>query len=294
MIRPALALLAALGLAAPSAATMKWPDLFAMPKPAPDRTIPYGADPLQHVDLWLPAGKGPFPVVLMVHGGCWQTGIAKADIMNWIAGDLRQRGIAVWNVEYRGVDVADGGFPGTFRDVETAADLLARQGGRYHLRTSRVVAVGHSAGGHLALWLAARPGLPTDSPLRTRHPLRLVAAISLGGLPDLAAAASPPGDTCGADAVPRLVGRPAPARPDVYADTSPAVLPQPDGPVTLVNGGLDPIAPPAFAAAYTLHAPAAQRLVVADQGHVELITPGTPAWTQTVPVIERALGSEPR
>jgi len=294
MIRPALALLAALTLGTAAPAKMTWADLFARPKPAPDKLIPYGPDPLQHVELWLPAGKGPFPVVLMVHGGCWQTGIAKADIMDWIAGDLRTRGIAVWNVEYRGEDVAGGGYPGTFADVAAATDMLDRQGRHYHLRTSRVVAVGHSAGGHLALWLAARPGLPETSVLRTRRPLPIAATVSLGGLPDLHAAATSPGDTCGADAVPRLVGQPSPARPDVYADTSPAVLPQPDGAITLVNGGLDPIAPPGVAAAYTLHAPAARLFVVPDQGHVELITPATPAWTQTVAVIERALDMEPR
>lgn len=294
MIRRRLALLAALALATAAPAAMKWPDLFARPKPAPDRTLSYGADPLQHVELWLPPGRGPFPVVLMVHGGCWQTAVAKADIMDWIAGDLRARGIAVWNVEYRGEDVAGGGYPGTFRDVAAAADLLRRRGGRYHLRTSRVVVVGHSAGGHLALWLAARPGLPADSALRGRRPLPIAASFSLGGLPDLRAAATPPGDTCGADAVPRLVGAPSPARPDVYADTSPAALPQPDGPVTLINGGLDPIAPPAFAAAYTLRAPRAHLRVVPDQGHVELITPGAPAWTETERLIERALGREPR
>lgn len=291
MIRRALSLLAAaLLLGTAASAKMSWQDLFARPKPAPDKVIPYGADPLQHVDLWLPPGAGPFPVVLMVHGGCWQTDVAKADIMNWIAGDLRGRGIAVWNVEYRGEDRPGGGYPGTFTDVATAADLLRKQGGRLHLRTDRIVALGHSAGGHLALWLAARPRLPAWSPLGSAHPVPIAATFSLGGLPDLRAAATPPSDTCGADAVPRLVGQPSPARPDVYADTSPAALPQPAGPITLVNGAIDPIAPPAFAAAYTLHAPGARRLVVPEQGHVELITPDTPAWDQTVQLIERAFG----
>ena len=292
MIRRTLTLLAALSLGTAASAKMTWADLFGRTKPSPDRTLSYGADPLQHVDLWLPRGKGPFPVVLMVHGGCWQTDVATADIMNWIAGDLRSRGIAVWNVEYRGEDRPGGGYPGTFRDVSAAADLLRKQGGHYHLRTNRVVAVGHSAGGHLALWLAARPGLPAGSPLRTGHPLAIAATFSLGGLPDLRAAATSPGDTCGADAVPRLVGSPLPERPDVYADTSPARLPQPTGAVTLVNGGLDPIAPPAFAAAYTTHAPRARLRVVPNQGHVELITPDTPAWTETEALIETALGIE--
>ena len=83
---------------------MKWPDLLGRPRPLPTTTVAYGADPLQVVDLWLPKGRGPHPTVLMVHGGCWQSEIADRTIMNWIADDLRSRGIAVWNIDYRGVD----------------------------------------------------------------------------------------------------------------------------------------------------------------------------------------------
>jgi len=92
----------------------------------------------------------------MVHGGCWQTEIADRRIMNWIADDLRRRGIAVWNIDYRGIDRAGGGYPGTFADAATAADALRQHSARHRLDIGRLVAVGHSAGGHLALWLAAR------------------------------------------------------------------------------------------------------------------------------------------
>jgi acetyl esterase/lipase len=135
---------------------MKWPALLERPRPEPDVTIAYGPDQMQKADLWLPAGKGPHPVVLMVHGGCWQTEIADRRIMNWIADDLRKRGIAVWNIDYRGVDRDGGGYPGTFADAAAAADALRGQAERYGLDLRTLVAVGHSAGGHLALWLAAR------------------------------------------------------------------------------------------------------------------------------------------
>src|SRR5687768_16712947 len=75
--------------AAQSPPLMKWPDLLGRLKPSPTATIRYGADPLQVVDVWLPAGKGPHRTVLMVHGGCWQTEIAERDLMNWAAEDLR-------------------------------------------------------------------------------------------------------------------------------------------------------------------------------------------------------------
>ena len=276
--------------AAPLAAAplMRWPDLLNRPQPKPDATIAYGADPLQHVGLWLPKKAGAHPVVLMVHGGCWQTEVAKADIMNWIADDLRKRGIAVWNVEYRGVDRPGGGYPGTFLDVAHAADLLQRDARKYHLRADKIVVVGHSAGGHLALWLAARGGLPKESPLYAPHPVKLAAAISLGGLPDLQAASVPPGNTCDSEPVAKLVGAPSASRPDVYADTSPAALPDPSIPVTLVNATLDRIAPPAFAKAYAVKRKA-HRVTIAYEGHVELITPGTKSWGATVRVIEGAL-----
>ena len=136
---------------------MAWPDLLERQRPQPTATIPYGDDPLQVVDLWLPEGNGPHPTVLMVHGGCWQSEIADRTIMNWIAEDLRSRGIAVWNIDYRGVDRAGGGYPGTFLDAAAAADALREHAPRYHLDLRPLVAIGHSAGGHLALWLGARP-----------------------------------------------------------------------------------------------------------------------------------------
>ncbi|HMI20887.1 MAG TPA: alpha/beta hydrolase [Sphingomonas sp.] len=279
----AAALMALPALARP----MQWPDLLNRPQPKPDATIAYGADPLQHVELWLPQSRGRHPVVLMIHGGCWQTEIAKADIMNWIADDLRKRGIAVWNVEYRGIDRPGGGYPGTFRDTAQAADALAANAAKYRLRLDHVVAVGHSAGGHLALWLAARGALPKTSPLYAPHPLKLTAAIGLGALPDLEAGTIPPGNTCDNDPVPRLVGTPSPARRDVYYDTSPARLPNPNIPIFLVNGTVDHIAPPDFAAAYAAKH-RVRRITIADEGHVELITPDTKAWAETVKLIEDA------
>src|SRR5688500_11452462 len=171
MVNP-LALAAALALAAqamsseavfkPSGADglLVWPDLLERPRPEPDHVIRYGDQALQVVDLWLPAGEGPHPTVLMVHGGCWQSDIADRRIMNWIADDLRRRGVAVWNIDYRGVDRDGGGYPGTFLDAAAAADALRDHSSRYALDIANLVAVGHSAGGHLALWLAARPRLP--------------------------------------------------------------------------------------------------------------------------------------
>ena len=277
--------------------TMPWSALTSRPRPTGAIRIAYGPDPLQVGDLWLPTGAGAKPVVLMIHGGCWQTAIADRTLMNWTAADLAARGIAVWNIDYRGADRPGGGYPGTFLDVAQAADRLRELGPRYGLRTDRIVAVGHSAGGHLALWLAGRGRLPAASALRSGDPIRLQAVIGLGALPDLEAARTLPGNDCGVTGVPMLVGSASPARPDVLADTSiPQLLPLGVA-QTLVTGARDRIAPTQLAADYAAAARGQGDVVhlvdVAGAGHVELIAPGTAAWDVVVGLIRSALGMTP-
>jgi acetyl esterase/lipase len=264
---------------------MAWPDLLERPRPQPSITIPYGDDPLQVVDLWLPEGEGPHAVALMVHGGCWQSEIADRNIMNWIAEDLRRRGIAVWNIDYRGVD-RGGGYPNTFLDTAAAADALRTHAGRHRLDLRRIVATGHSAGGHLALWLAARPRLPAGSPLRSANPLPIHAVVSLGGLPDLEEAAREPGSGCGTEVIARISG-------GRYAETSVPRLAPLGIPQILINGDRDRIIPVAYAEGYARPMRAAgddvRVRLIADTGHVELIAPETPAWAAAAEEIVRAL-----
>jgi len=293
MIRPALLALMPLFLpvaavaADPAPALLTWARLKARPRPAPDATIAYGPDALQKVDVWVPAGRGPHPVVVMVHGGCWQSDIADRTLMDWIAADLRATGIAVWNIDYRGVDRPGGGYPGTFADVANAADELTEKASLYHIDLRRIVAVGHSAGGHLALWLAARPKLPTDSVLRRPHPLRIDHVVSLGGLPDLEATAASPDNGCGTAVVGRLVAGGG------YADTSiPRLLPLGVS-QDLVNGREDRIIPGRLATDYVTTAKKAgdrvRLAMIADTGHVELIAPETPAWATAKRTIVKGL-----
>lgn len=268
-------------------ALLTWPDLLKRPRPEPDATIRYGEKVLQLVDVWVPAGKGPHPTVLMVHGGCWQSDVADRRIMNWIADDLRKRGIAVWNVEYRGVDREGGGYPGTFQDVAAAADALKAHAAEYKLDLSRLVAVGHSAGGHLALWLAGRPNLPAESPLRSGAPIRIAKVVSLGGLPDLEEAARPPGSGCGLEVIPQISG----GRLD---ETSVPRLAPLDVPQALVNGLQDRIIPTHYAGDYQSAMRAKGDRVsvrmVDHTGHVELIAPESAAWKAAVEEIKSGLG----
>lgn len=268
---------------------LTWADLTGRARPVADATVSYGDDPYQKVDVWLPRSQGPHAVVVMVHGGCWQTAIADRTLMDWVADDLRRSGVAVWNIDYRGVDRPGGGYPGTFADAAAATDLLAASAARFNLDTRRVVAVGHSAGGHLALWLAARSRLPADSPLRTARPLAIAHVVSLGGLPDLEATAASPDNGCGTDVIRRLVGT-----PPHYADTSvPRLFPL-GVPHDLVNGREDRIIPYRMATDYAARAEASGDRVtlhtVPHTGHVELVTPGTAAWRTARSLLLAALG----
>jgi len=288
-----LSAILAMGATAPVARTrlMDWPDLLARPLPKADQRIAYGPGQNQFGELWIPSTAGRHPLVIMIHGGCWRARVATLSIMNYAADDLRRRGVAVWNIEYRGVDQVGGGYPGTFLDVAAAADALRAIAPAHHLDVRGVVVVGHSAGGHLAAWLAARRRLPPASSLASRDPLPIAGVVNLGGLPDLKADRAARDAACGAEVVDALAGAPGPSRPDVYADTSPAERLPLGVPEAIVNGAEDPVAPPWLGQAYAARLRAAGDPVtfveVPETGHAELIAPGSAAWARAVTLITR-------
>ncbi|MEM7671621.1 MAG: alpha/beta hydrolase, partial [Pseudomonadota bacterium] len=272
---------------------MRWSDLTDRPLPQPTSTHPYGDDPAQMVDLWRPDGPGPHPVVLMIHGGCWQKAIADRTLMNYAAEDLRQRGMAVWNIEYRGVDEAGGAYPGIFQDVRAAAEELIDKGSELGLDTNRIVAFGHSAGGHLAAWLATQTNLPETSPLHPGRALPLKAAIISGGLADLEASAPITLETCLARIMDDLTGMPSDDRVSVFSDTSPAELLPSETVLISVNGDQDRIAPPVLGQEFTDKVKAAggtsAYVEVPNTGHVELVSPGTAAFDRQAALLQQYL-----
>jgi acetyl esterase/lipase len=281
MWRAALALvaLAAAGtVAAGEATVLTAGDVVALPRPTADLLLEYGSDPLQFGELRLPAGPGPHPVAVLIHGGCW---LAEYDLgyMSALAAALAEAGVATWSIEYRRVGDPGGGWPGTFTDVAAAADHLRGVAAGHHLDLGRVVAVGHSAGGHLALWLAARHGLAADDPLRGPSPLPLAGVVALAGIPDLAAFAAPEG--CGAAVAPLLGGEPAGVQERLHRaspiERLPLGLPQ-----VLIVGALDTVVPPEQAERYAAAAAAAGERVrvlpITAAGHFELVVPGSVAW----------------
>lgn len=142
--------------AAPAVEIMDSSALGSFPNPPADHVIAYGEGTLQFGELRLPKGPGPHPVMVLIHGGCW---LAEYDLshIRKLAAAFTAEGIATWTIEYRRVGDPGGGWPGTFDDVANGADHLAELAGQFRLDLDRVLVAGHSAGGHLAIWLGNRP-----------------------------------------------------------------------------------------------------------------------------------------
>jgi acetyl esterase/lipase len=255
------------------AVVMNAADVLALPQPVADYRLSYGEGPLQFGDLRLPKGEGPFPVVIVIHGGCW---LAEYDLgyMSSIADALTESGFATWSIEYRRVGDDGGGWPGTFQDVADGADHLLEIALEHSLDLDRVAAFGHSAGGHLALWLAGRKWLDPEDPLRGEGPLALNGVVALAGITDLAAYAAP--DGCGS-AVSVLIGGEPPEVPERVRRASPIQMVPSGMTQTLVIGEHDSIVPAdqaqTFADAARRMGDAVDVIEISGAGHFELVDP---------------------
>ncbi|QRP50880.1 alpha/beta hydrolase [Amycolatopsis sp. FDAARGOS 1241] len=263
------------------------------------RTVGYGPEPSQVGELYLPEGPGPFPVVVLVHGGFW-TALYDRRQLTPLADDLLARGYAVWNVEYRRLGEPGGGWPGTLTDFAAAVDALAGLGPELDL--SRVVVIGHSAGGHLAAWGAGRATLPDAAP-GAGPKVTPVAAVSLAGVldlrgsaearlghelsdPDLPGPAGAPVDAdrrytgavaalAGDGLVRALLGGTPAEQPDRYTWATPADA---GVPLLVVHGDADEIVP----AGQARVAFAAETVDVPGAGHFDVIDPAHPSWARVV------------
>lgn len=270
-------------------------DLLQRERPEADKRIAYGDGELSYGELWLPEGGGPFPVVAVIHGGCWLASLPGTELMDYINADLRAHGVAVWNIEYRRIGHEGGGWPGTFTDVASGIDYLRQIAPEHDLDLDRLVFSGHSAGGHLALWAAARPKLPEDSPLYSKDPLVPDAVVTLAGINDLAAYRANGPDACGGpDTIDSLVGAETRETDTLYADTSPPKLLPIGVEQVIVSGAADPIVPPQFGEWYVQEAGQAgdpvRGVAYPESGHFELIDPASPAWAEIRGVILGKLG----
>lgn len=265
-------------------------DILEIPPPPADERLAYGTDPLHFGDLRLPAGPGPHPLVIFVHGGFWRAEYA-LDYFGHACANLAADGIATWNIEYRRIGNHGGAWPGTFLDVAAAADHVRALALDYPIDTDRVIAVGHSAGGHLALWLAGRNRIPAGDVLHTYNPLHLRAAISLGGVADLRQAWDL---GLGEGVVRELLGGTPDECSERYAATSPADLLPLGIPQTLIHGELDIPVPYSTCQDYAARAVASGDTVtfigLPNTGHFEIVDPRAPQWQRVRDAINDALG----
>ena len=290
LINAAFCLMAALTVTEAAAAPLSYSDILARPRYSPTKHIAFGPANDQFGELWLPEGGGPHRVVVFIHGGCWNARLPGLELMDYAAEDLRQRGFAVWNLEYRRLG-AGGGYPATFNDVATGVDLIRKLAKPYNLDLKHVVLVGHSAGGQLALWAAARRNLPKDGPLASSDPLPVAGVVTLGGINDLQTYQRVGPEACGGPAtITALVSTGRPKGTMVFADTSPVELLPIGVRQIVVSGNLDLIVPPLFGADYVAKATKAgdkaEAVNIPQAGHFDLIDPLSDGWKRVEPLID--------
>jgi len=271
-------------------------DIIKDPVP-PAKRIPYGTDPLQFGELRVPSGKGPYPVVEIVHGGCWvaklgnlDEHIVALDLVRPIAAALTAMGIATWNIEYRRLGNPGGGWPGSFEDVARGTDYLRKIARENNLDLARVVTMGHSAGGHFAIWLAARPKIPSSSELYSKDPLPIRGVVDLDGPGDLKATIAIQQPVCGAPVVTQLLGGTPEEHPERYRAASPIEMlpigvPQESFASRMFAGQAPAYEEAAKRAGDTVHT-----VILPNAGHFVFIDPKSSAWPEVVRRTKDLLG----
>ncbi len=271
-----------------SAQLISWRDLVEGDLPQPDERFHYGTWEHAFGELWLPDEEAHTAVILF-HGGCWMDIYPGVEIMNHMAAALRDEGFVVWNVEYTRLGQESGGYPGTFRSAIFGADSFNRVAANHNIRTDRVIVAGHSAGGHLATWLAARHNLPEESALNLdiygelQQKIEIHGVISLAGINDLERYNNYGATLCGQNTIERLIDYENRGS-EAYSDTSPAELLPLGVPFVEVSAVFDAPVPPFFGYHFANKARDAgddvTHIVQQDAGHFEMIAPWSDQWTE--------------
>jgi acetyl esterase/lipase len=239
-------------------------DILSKPQPPPDERVAYGSDPNQFLEARLPSAKGPHSILLNIHGGFWRSKYDCAHTGH-LCEALRRAGIATFNIEYRRIGNDGGGWPGTFADIRSAYRFV-QQESRFHLDLDRLAVMGHSAGGQLALCLAA-------------HETSVRRVISLAGVVDLKKAFAL---HLSNDAVAEFLGGKPDAVPEHYREADPTELSILHARQWLIHGQEDDTVPPEFSRDYVIQKKKAgesiELLEIPHASHFELIDPASDAF----------------
>ena len=267
----------------------------SLPSLRPTLVTRYGLDSLHIGELRMPPGAGPFPVAVVIHGGCWTVGFATLKNTAPLASAITELGVATWNIEYRQVGNSGAGWPGTFLDVAAGIDYLRTLAKQYPLDLGRIVLVGHSAGAHLALWGAGRSRLPKESPIRGPDPLRVSAAVAIDGPADITALVGPDARICGKPVIAPLMGGTPTEQAGRYREASPHEMLPLGVPQYLVAAQ---VLLPDDALGYQARARAVGDTVavlpVMNGNHFDVIGPGRAAFPAVLSFLRQAFGLQMR
>ena len=254
-------------------------EIQALEYSTPNEVIPYGAGEYQFAEYWHPGTSEP-ALVILIHGGCWSNEYG-LDHIRALASKLKGSGYAVWSTEYRRVGDAGGGWPGTFEDI---ADSLNYTDKLSNINQHAKFVVGHSAGGHLALWVAAAGHLPLESPLGKRMKTQIQGAIGLAPIADLAAYSL--GDNSCEVVTEKLMGGSAIDLAERYALGSPsALLPSIDS--ILIHGEGDTIVNISQSQRYAASSSRASIIPLKGLGHFDMINPEGPVFDRIIEALVR-------
>lgn len=252
----------------------------------------YGNDSLQYGDIRIPQGSTSAPLIVVVHGGAWLKEYT-LDYMNPFCKALTKAGFITWNLEYRRIGDEGGGYPGTFTDIASAMDCIPTLTTLEHLKGridfNAIILLGHSAGGHLAVWAGSRSHIPQNHILGAANPLPIRGVVSLAGVLDLQEAFE---SGLAEGAVRQLL---APYAPDaLYPVVSPFAMVPADVPVMIIHGIDDMEVPLSASKAYAQKVRALNGAItcttVHNTDHFSLTDPYGPAWKEILHAVTTLTG----